>query len=160
MVSRRKALIALAVVVCLIFSTLPAFAATSLSKDPNIVVVSPTKNAVMKTGTVLVSVKMTAPRTIRMSLYEETKSGRSLIRTEKYSSSRSLSYYTRQLTGLDPGVYCVNISTLNSAGSAIYASEIYVKVQKRTSDTVKVDVFNSQNSLSSFWATLLKKLLG
>ena len=138
MVSRRKALIALAVVVCLIFSTLPAFAATSLSKDPNIVVVSPTKNAVMKTGTVLVSVKMTAPRTIRMSLYEETKSGRSLIRTEKYSSSRSLSYYTRQLTGLDPGVYCVNISTLNSAGSAIYASEIYVKVQKRTSDTVKV----------------------
>ncbi len=160
MVSRRKALIALAVVVCLIFSTLPAFAATSLSKDPNIVVVSPTKNAVMKTGTVLVSVKMTAPRTIRMSLYEETKSGRSLIRTEKYSSSRSLSYYTRQLTGLDPGVYCVNISTLNSAGSAIYASEIYVKVQKRTSDTVKVDVFNSQNSSSSFWATLLKKLLG
>ena len=160
MVSRRKALIALAVVVCLIFSTLPAFAATSLSKDPNIVVVSPTKNAVMKTGTVLVSVKMTAPRTIRMSLYEETKSGRSLIRTEKYSSSRSLSYYTRQLTGLDPGVYCVNISTLNSAGSAIYASEIYVKVQKRTSDTVKVDVFNSQNSSSSSWATLLKKLLG
>lgn len=160
MVSRRKALIALAVVVCLIFSALPAFAATSLSKDPNIVVVSPTKNAVMKTGTVLVSVKMTAPRTIRMSLYEETKSGRSLIRTEKYSSSRSLSYYTRQLTGLDPGVYCVNISTLNSAGSAIYASEIYVKVQKRTSDTVKVDVFNSQNSSSSFWATLLKKLLG
>ena len=160
MVSRRKALIALAVVVCLIFSTLPAFAATSLSKDPNIVVVSPTKTAVMKTGTVLVSVKMTAPRTIRMSLYEETKSGRSLIRTEKYSSSRSLSYYTRQLTGLDPGVYCVNISTLNSAGSAIYASEIYVKVQKRTSDTVKVDVFNSQNSSSSFWATLLKKLLG
>lgn len=160
MVSRRKAIIALAVVVCLIFSTLPAFAATSLSKDPNIVVVSPTKNAVMKTGTVLVSVKMTAPRTIRMSLYEETKSGRSLIRTEKYSSSRSLSYYTRQLTGLDPGVYCVNISTLNSAGSAIYASEIYVKVQKRTSDTVKVDVFNSQNSSSSFWATLLKKLLG
>ena len=153
MVSRRKALIALAVVVCLIFSTLPAFAATSLSKDPNIVVVSPTKNAVMKTGTVLVSVKMTAPRTIRMSLYEETKSGRSLIRTEKYSSSRSLSYYPRQLTGLD-------ISTLNSAGSAIYASEIYVKVQKRTSDTVKVDVFNSQNSSSSFWATLLKKLLG
>ncbi len=160
MVSRRKALIALAVVVCLIFSTLPAFAATSLSKDPNIVVVSPTKNAVMKAGTVLVSVKMTAPRTIRMSLYEETKSGRSLIRSERYSSSRSLSYYTRQLTGLDPGVYCVNISTLNSAGSAIYASEIYVKVQKRTSDTVKVDVFNSQNSSSSFWATLLKKLLG
>ena len=90
MVSRRKALIALAVVVCLIFSTLPAFAATSLSKDPNIVVVSPTKNAVMKTGTVLVSVKMTAPRTIRMSLYEETKSGRSLIRTEKYYFLRDL----------------------------------------------------------------------
>ena len=159
-VSRRKALIALAVIFCLVFSSVPAFAATSLAKDPYITVVSPTKNAVMKTGSVLVSVKMTAPRTIRMSFYEETKSARRLIKTEKFSSSRSLSYYTRQLTGLDPGVYCVNISTLNSAGRAIYASEIYVKVQKRTSDSVKVDVFNSQNSSSSFWATLLKKLLG
>ncbi len=158
--SKRKVFIALAVVVCLIFNTLPTFAATSLSKDPNIVVVSPTKNAVMKTGTVLVSVKMTAPRTIRMSFYEETKSSRKVIKQEKFSSSKSLSYYTRQLTGLDPGVYCVNISTLNSAGNAIYASEIYVKVQKNTSDTVKVDVFNSQNTSNSFWATLLKKLLG
>ncbi len=157
---KRRVIIALTVVVCLIFTTLPAFAATSLPRDPNITIVSPTKDAVMKTGTVLVSVKMTAPKSIRMSLYEETTSSRKLIKTENYSSSKSLSYYTRQLTGLDPGVYCINVSTLNSAGNAIYASEIYVKVQKKTSDTVKVDVFNSQNTTSSFWASLLKKLLG
>ena len=157
---RRRVLIALTVIICLIFTTLPAFAATSLPRDPNITIVSPTKNAVMKTGTVLVSVKMTAPKSIKMSLYEETTSSRKLIKTERYSSSKSLSYYTRQLTGLDPGVYCINISTLNSAGNAIYASEIYVKVQKKTSNSVKVDVFNSQNSSNSFWASLLKKLLG
>ena len=157
---RRRVLIALTVIICLIFTTLPAFAATSLPRDPNITIVSPTKNAVMKTGTVLVSVKMTAPKSIKMSLYEETTSSRKLIKTERYSSSKSLSYYTRQLTGLDPGVYCINVSTLNSAGNAIYASEIYVKVQKKTSNSVKVDVFNSQNSSNSFWASLLKKLLG
>lgn len=157
---RRRVLIVLTVIICLIFTTLPTFAATSLPRDPNITIVSPTKNAVMKTGTVLVSVKMTAPKSIKMSLYEETTSSRKLIKTEKYSSSKSLSYYTRQLTGLDPGVYCINVSTLNSAGNAIYASEIYVKVQKKTSNSVKVDVFNSQNSSNSFWASLLKKLLG
>lgn len=157
---RRRVLIALTVIICLIFTTLPAFAATSLPRDPNITIVSPTRDAVMKTGTVLVSVKMTAPKSIKMSLYEEKTSSRKLIKTERYSSSKSLSYYTRQLTGLDPGVYCINISTLNSAGNAIYASEIYVKVQKKTSDSVKVDVFNSQNSSSSLWASLLKKLLG
>ena len=158
--SRKRLLIALAVVVCLIFNTVPAFAATSLSKDPYIIVVSPTKNAVMKTGAVLVSVKMTAPRTIKMSFYQEKKSGHTLITSEKYSSSKSLSYYTRHLTGLNPGVYCVNISTLSGAGKVIYASEIYVKVQKKTSDSVSVDVFNSQDSTSSFWSSLLKKLLG
>lgn len=157
---RRRVLIALTVIICLIFTTLPAFAATSLPRDPNITIVSPTKDAVMKTGTVLVSVKMTAPKSIRMSLYEETTSSRKLIKTERYSSSKSLSYYTRQLTGLDPGIYCINISTLNSAGNAVYASEIYVRVQKKTSDSVKVDVFNSQNSSSSVWASLLKKLFG
>ena len=157
---RRRVLIALTVIICLIFTTLPAFAATSLPRDPNITIVSPTKDAVMKTGTVLVSVKMTSPKSIRMSLYEETTSSRKLIKTERYSSSKSLSYYTRQLTGLDPGIYCINISTLNSAGNAVYASEIYVRVQKKTSDSVKVDVFNSQNSSSSVWASLLKKLFG
>ena len=157
---RRRVLIALTVIICLIFTTLPAFAATSLPRDPNITIVSPTKDAVMKTGTVLVSVKMTAPKSIRMSLYEETTSSRKLIKTERYSSSKSLSYYTRQLTGLDPGIYCINISTLNSAGNAVYASEIYVRVQKKTSDSVKVDVFNSQNSSSSVLASLLKKLFG
>ena len=153
---RKKVLIAFAVILCLIVNTLPVFAATSLHRDPYITIVSPTQDAVMKNGKVLVSVKMT----IKMSLYKESNSSHTLIKSEKYSSSKSLSYYTRQLTGLTPGVYCINISTLNSAGKAIYASEIYVKVQKQSSSTVKVDVFNSQNSSTSFWASLLKKLLG
>ena len=157
---RKKVLIAFAVILCLIVNTLPVFAATSLHRDPYITIVSPTQDAVMKNGKVLVSVKMTAPRTIKMSLYKESNSSHTLIKSDKYSSSKSLSYYTRQLTGLTPGVYCINISTLNSAGKAIYASEIYVKVQKQSSSTVKVDVFNSQNSSTSFWASLLKKLLG
>ena len=119
---------------------LPVFAATSLHRDPYITIVSPTQDAVMKNGKVLVSVKMTAPRTIKMSLYKESNSSHTLIKSEKYSSSKSLSYYTRQLTGLTPGVYCINISTLNSAGHAIYASEIYVKVQKQSSSTVTAGI--------------------
>jgi hypothetical protein len=62
------------------------------------------------------------------------------------------------MTGLDPGVYCINVSTLSN-GKAIYSSELYIKVEKKTADSVKVDVFNSQNTSSSFWSALLKKLL-
>ncbi len=158
--NKRKLLIIFAVVMCLLANAVPTFAASGLSDDPNVIIVSPTKNAVMKSGKVLVSVKMTAPKTIKMSFYEvNSSSSRNLIKSETYSSSKNLSYYTRQLTGLDPGVYCVNISTL-SYGNAIYSSEIYIKVAKQTSGTVKVDVFNSQNTSTSFWSSLLKKLLG
>lgn len=157
---KRRLFIILTVVLCMLASAIPTFAASGLSDDPNVIVVSPTKNAVMTSGKVLVSVKMTAPRNIVMSLYQVTNDSKTLVKSESYSSSKNLSYYTRQLTGLSQGVYCVDISTINSAGKAIYRSEIYIKVTNKTSDSVKVDVFNSQTSSSSFWSTLLKKLLG
>lgn len=158
-VKKRRLLIILTVILCLLGSTAASFATGGLNDDPNVIVISPTKNAVMQTGKVLVSVKMTAPKTIKMSFYEVTNSSKTLVTSETYSSNKSLSYYTRQMTGLEPGVYCVNISTLSN-GKAVYASEIYVKVEKKSSDSVKVDVFNSQNTSSTFWASLLKKLLG
>ncbi len=158
---RRRLLIIFTIILCLFVNCMPAFAASGLKDDPNVVIVSPTKNQVMTSGKVLVSVKLTAPKTIKMSFYKvDSASDKTLIKAETYSSDKKLSYYTRQLTGLEPGVYCVNISTLNSSDKAIYSSEIYVKVQKKTSDTVKVDVFNSQNTSNTFWSSLLKKLLG
>ena len=63
------------------------------------------------------------------------------------------------MSGLESGVYCINVSTL-SGGKAIYASELYIKIEKKTADSVKVDVFNSRNTTNSFWSSLLKKLLG
>lgn len=54
---RKKVLIAFAVILCLIVNTLPVFAATSLHRDPYITIVSPTQDAVMKNGKVLVSVQ-------------------------------------------------------------------------------------------------------
>ena len=51
---RKKVLIAFAVILCLIVNTLPVFAATSLHRDPYITIVSPTQDAVMKNGKVLV----------------------------------------------------------------------------------------------------------
>lgn len=158
--TKSRILIILAVVMCLLCSTVTtAFAASGLSDDPALSIISPTKNAVMQTGKVLISVKMTAPRTIKMSFYEvKSSDNKKLVTSETYSSDKSLSYYTRQMTGLGPGVYCINVSTLSN-GKAIYSSELYIKVEKKTADSVKVDVFNSQNTSSSFWSALLKKLL-
>lgn len=160
-IGRSRILIILAVIVCLLGSTCTtAFAAAGLSDDPALTIVSPTKDAVMQTGKVLISVKMTAPRTIKMSFYDvDGSENRTLVKSETYSSDKSLSYYTRQMTGLEPGVYCINISTLSN-GKAIYASELYIKIEKKTADSVKVDVFNSRNTTNSFWSSLLKKLLG
>ena len=157
--NKRRLAVIIAVVMCLLANAVPAFAVAGLSDDPNITVVSPTKNQVMKTGKVLVSVKMTAPKTIRMDFYKVTKSGRTVVTSEKYSSNKNLSYYTRQLTGLNPGVYAVRISTLDSSGKAIYATEIAIKVEKKTSESVNVNVFNSTNTSNSFWQSLIQKLL-
>ena len=158
---KSRILVVLALVVCLFCSSAAVtFAASGLSDDPALTIVSPTKNAVMQTGKVLISVKMTAPRTIKMSFYEVNSSeSKTLVKSETYSSDKSLSYYTRQLTGLDPGVYSMTVATMSN-GKAIYSSELYIKIEKKTADSVKVDVFNSQNATNSFWSSLLKKLLG
>lgn len=160
-IGRSRILIILAVILCLLGTTCTtAFAASGLSDDPALTIVSPTKNAVMQTGKVLISVKMTAPRTIKMSFYEvDGNENKKLVKAETYSSDKNLSYYTKQMTGLEPGVYAINISTLSN-GKAIYASELYIKIEKKTADSVKVDVFNSRNTTNSFWSSLLKKLLG
>ena len=95
-----------------------------------------------------------------MSFYEVNSSeSKTLVKSETYSSDKSLSYYTRQMTGLEPGVYSMTIATMSN-GKAIYSSELYIKIEKKTADSVKVDVLNSQNATSSFWSSLLKKLLG
>ena len=159
--TKRKLLIILTLILCLLINTVPVAAAGGLKDDPNVFIVSPTKNQVMTAGKVLVSVKLTAPKTIKMSFYKvDSDTNKTLITSETHSSTKKLSYYTKQLTGLTPGVYCVNISTLNASGKAVYASEIYVKVEKQTEDTVTVDVFNSRNTTNSFWSNLLKKLVG
>lgn len=157
---KRRLLIILTLILCLLINVVPVAAASGLKDDPNVIIVSPTKDQVMTSGKVLVSVKLTAPKTIKMSFYQiDSESNKTLITSDVHTSTKKLGYYTRQLTGLNPGVYCVNISTLNSAGKAVYASEIYVKVQKQSEGTVKVDVFNSRNTTTTFWSNLLKKLL-
>ncbi|MGP1441037.1 MAG: hypothetical protein ACTTJ2_00215 [Anaerovoracaceae bacterium] len=160
MKKRTHFFIIFAVAVCLFASSIPTFAAANLADDPNVTIISPSNNAVMKAGKVLVSVKLTAPETIRMSFYSVSNSDRTLITSETYSSSKVLSYYTRQLSGLNTGVYCINISTLNSSGNAVYATEVYINVKKQSASSFQIDVFNSKGTSDSFWTYLLKRLLG
>ncbi|MCR4601094.1 MAG: hypothetical protein K5767_05070 [Clostridia bacterium] len=160
---RKRGLIMIMVVLmAMVGMTVPAFAASGLTDDPYISVISPGNNQVMTSGNVLVSVKMTVPRTIEMSFYEvkgNDEDNMKLITSEVYSSTKNLSYYTRQLTDLDTGVYCLNISTLNPAGESIYATEVYIKVQKKASSSFQINVFNSKGTTSSFWSALLNRLL-
>ena len=158
---KGRVMLIFALALCILGTSVPmVFASSGLGDDPALTIVSPTKNSVMKTGNVLVSVKMTAPRSINMSLYKVYKNEtRALVKSENYSSDKNLSYYTRQLTNLEDGVYSVKVSTM-SGGKAIYCSELYISVEKKSADSVKVDVFNSRNTSTSFWSSLLKKLLG
>lgn len=148
------------VVICMFASSVPTFAASHLTDDPNVTIISPGNNAVVKAGQVLVSVKLTAPETIKMSFYSVGDGDRKLITSETYSSNKSLSYYTRQLSDLDAGVYCINVSTLNASGTAIYSTEVYINVKKHSASSFQIDVFNSKETTDSFWKYLLKKLLG
>ena len=158
--SRKGLLIIIAVIVCLMATSVPAFASAKLADDPNVTIISPSNNAVMKSGQALVSVKLTAPETIKISFYSVSNSGRALITSQIYTSNKALSYYTRQFSGLNAGVYCVNVSTLNASGNPIYATEIYMKVKKQSASSFQIDVFNSKGTSDSFWSYLLRRLLG
>jgi len=176
----RKLIVALTIVLTLLCSTVFASAAS----DPNVVLVNPKVNGTVFSNTLLISVKITQPKAIRVSVFEEkqivngtlsavninmlnTSSGAMntasftpvpAMDPAKFVSKNALSFYTKQIN-VKPGLYLIQIETLED-GKTVYTNNSYVVVKEKTEEA-EAKVFETQQSgTMQFLQNLLKTIFG
>ena len=190
---------ALILVLILMFTTICASAAS----DPAVTIISPASETVVCSDSLLISVKITKPETIKVYLYEEkqvagdklisvdvnnlealqtaadaaastqatasvTASGvttsfvsQEIMIPETFTSTNTLSFYTKQINNVTPGLYKLKVDTVDTDGKVLYSSQNLVVVKGVASETEKSDLFESnQSGISQFLQNLLKTIFG
>lgn len=168
-------------ILALIFnSTVMAFATV----DSDVTIVNPIAYSTVTSTNLLVSVKLTKPKTIKVTVTEEKKTvdGTSYALTENdmkaiqdgtftgtrssvprgdgesFTSSNNLSFYTNKIEDVTPGVYKIKVDTMVQ-GKPIHTSVNYVLVKSKTADSA--DLFDSSSSgTATFLQNLLKSIFG
>lgn len=175
----KKRIIALVTILIMLFATTNfAFAAA----DPAVSIVNPVSYSSVASNNLLVSVKLTQPKTIKVTVSEIKKlvgnSYTSLnnsdmkaildgsfsstvsyasIHSESFSSSNKLSFYTKKLTDVNPGVYVIKVDTI-SGDKIVYSSRSYVSVTTKSGTS---DIFESPSTgTASFLQNLIKTIFG
>ena len=171
----KKVVIAFLLIMMLMCNV--AFAAAS---DPAVTIVSPSQSV---TGTnLLVSVKMTAPKSIKVYVYEEKeKNGDDLISIdpstvteeslatktlysvsvmtpEVYEGTGNLQFYNKQLNDITPGLYRIKVEVLDKSGSVTASSVLNTLVMPKESETANGnEIFQSQSTGALQWVQNLLK---
>lgn len=201
---KRCKLIAVMLIVIMMFSTVFASAAS----DPNVIIVSPAVDTVVNSDSLLISIKITKPETIKVSVFEEkqlfgeelksvdvnnietleaattatassvtvdgavttsvTASGvttkfvsEEIMAPETFTTTNTLSFYTKQLNDVTPGLYKVKVDTIDAEGKVLYSTENLVVVKGVANETEKTDLFETnQSGISQFLQNLLKSIFG
>jgi len=177
----RKLIVVLTVVLSLLCSTIVASAAT----DPNVILVNPKYNSTVYSNNLLISVKLTQPKSIRVSVFEEkqvvngtlsavnvntlTTSNGSINNASftsvsvgdpaKFESKNNLSFYTKQIN-VKPGLYRIRIETLDAAGKEIFTRNSYVVVKEKTEEAEAKIFETPQSGTMQFLQNLLKNIFG
>jgi hypothetical protein len=174
----KKLVIALLVVMSLLCSTVFA----SATVDPAVTIVSPTQT--VYGNSLLVSIKMTAPKTIKVYVYEEKQKvgdtlvsidpsaalsedidltsifGVSIITPQTFTGTGSLQFYNKQLSEVTPGLYRIKVETLGIEGTVTASSSTRVVVMPAESTTGSA-IFQTQQSGAFQWVqNLLKSIFG
>lgn len=134
---KKKCLLVAVIIMALLASTVSAFAA-----DPAVTIVNPA--ATVYTDNLLISVKLTQPKTIKVRVTElmQVKSDGTKVHITStvdktkgkiveearlngaaFTGSGSLSYYTTQINGIQPGVYKIYVDTLGNGGAVVNTTE-------------------------------------
>lgn len=176
----RKYILILVFVITLICSTTFAFGA----QDTAVTIVNPVSQSTTTANNLLISVKVTQARTIKISMYEEKAlSGGKYISVDlnkvsngnaprkedmrselvfqpvTYNTTNSLMFCTKQVNNVKPGLYKVRVDTLGASGNVLYSSENYVGV--KTKETSESKIFDSQQSGTfQFLQNILKSIFG
>ena len=217
---KHKRMMVFVLAFMMLFSTIVSAAAS----DPAVTIISPVVESVVNSDSLLVSIKITQPETIRVSVYEEkqmvgeelvsvdvstvesapaapvevtpvapapvvdgtaateapavaaaaaepvnaTASGvtasfvsQEVMAPETFTCTNTLSFYTKQINNVTPGLYKVKVDTINEASEVLYSTETLVVVKGVASEAEKTDLFESnQSGISQFLQNLLKNIFG
>lgn len=180
---KRRVTLILAIVLAVLSGTAVSFAAP----DAGFALVSPVPAEpviVVDTNNILISVKVTQPQVIRVSAYQqkqlvngqwkavtvseledfankniEEKKLESLMEPVDFECGNNLSFYTKKLESITPGLYKIKIESLDSAGETVYGSSYEIIVKEKTEDEEK-DIDTPKTGTSQFLQNLLKKIFG
>lgn len=175
----RKCMLVFMIIFVMMFGTVFATAAP----DDSVTIVSPSHESTIYSDSLLVSVKVTEAKTFRITVYEEKRQAEDgtmvsldvasladidavtvqnvvVGSAETFVSTSNLSFYTKQISDVTPGVYRVKVESLNSANQAAYITNSYFIVRD-PAEKPATEVFETQQtgllkSLQSF----LKNLFG
>lgn len=203
---KHSKLISVILIMMMLFSTVIA-SATSITSDPAVTIISPAAESVVNSDSLLISIKITKPETIKVSVFEEkqiagdqlisvdvnnletleaatnatasgvtaagvttsvTASGvttsfisQEVMVPETFTSTNTLSFYTKQLNNVTPGLYKIKVDTIDAEGKVLYSTENLVAVKGVASEAEKTDLFESnQSGISQFLQNILKSIFG
>ena len=177
----RKLMIVLTIILTMLCSAGSVYAA----RDPNVFLVNPASNSIVNTNNLLISVKLTEPKKIRVTVIEEMQivngtraavnvnaltATNGSINTVDYTevvvdaalpftSKNNLSFYTKQVNVPGPGLYKIQIETLDEANKVTATNNSLVIVKEKTAEETKI--FDTpQSGTMQFLQNLLKNIFG
>jgi len=182
----RKYIIAVVLILTMLLSTTVSFA----TSDPAVTIVNPTVSSTIYSTNLLISIKVTQPKTIRVKVSEEKKKvnevlfsatideiqkadlarqeGRPALtivsipleEADTYTTVGNLSFYTKKFEKVVPGTYKIRVETL-SGGQVIHSSESLVMMREKEIETTDAKIFSvSQSGATQFLQNLLKTIFG
>jgi len=180
----RKKFIALLVLIVIFLSTSVVFA----DQNPNVTIVNPMNEDTLYSDNLLISVKLTEPITVKVSVtqvfkvvnsanvaittideYKKTLVPESSIDTEQvtfatldpFTSTNNLSFYTKKLENVKPGIYIISVNTIDTEGNAMYTNTNVVSMRPKEENPNDPASFDTpQSGTTQFLKGLLKSIFG
>lgn len=174
------------VAVIMLLSTVVSFA----TSDSAVTIVNPTASGTIYSTNLLISIKVTQPKTIRVKVTEEKKKVNDILYSttideiekaeqaraagkpaatfvsvpiaepDTYTSVNSLSFYTKKFEKVTPGAFKIRVDTI-SGGVVTHSSESLVMMKEKEEETTDAKIFStSQSGATQFLQNLLKTIFG
>lgn len=165
--------------VLLLLTTVASFAVS---------VVSPVPNSVVYSDSILVSVKVNEKATIKVTVFEEKSkdTAGNLVSTDvskmtskdlegldlskytdsvysaavTYTNEGEIGFYTKQLSSVKPGLYRVQVDTLNEKEESVATVSSLVAVNQKKEEKQEQNIFQNQRTTAlQYVHNLIKRLL-
>jgi hypothetical protein len=184
--NKRSTIIAVLIVIVMLFMSTATVVATEvqvLTPNPYVTIVNPVSGSVVYSDNLLVSVKMTAPVEIRVlvtqefvvvddedtsvSLTEHLETPSGQIRSvefgtvEEFTNVNNLSFFTRRVEDVTPGIYRITVQTVNERGDVLHTNSSPVEVRAPEDNAANTAQTSTQGSgTAQFLRNVLRTIFG